>query len=208
LALFFVLVVGGAVGVTSCSRSEVAEIRYETLDGAGALIIDQGVGRRVLDELTAGNAPYESISNPIHDCGSKQFRCLSTAQSVFAVPNETTLSENLRYEAGGAVLRVLRCLHSAPGRACSTALIESECQKVTESGRCEPDPQAGPLSIAQATYFIYSDSRGVMAFGVVPIIRDGAALDEQVYYGIASQCVLKNRLGLLKAKIETAPPSE
>jgi len=193
--------------LTACSAPAGEDIRYETLDGAGALVFDDGVARRLLDESLFGDAPYESLATTLVDCGNAEFTCLSTAQSVFAVPQKKELSQGLRYEVGGAVLRVLKCYDLPAERACSVALIESECQKFTDTGQCQVDPNVTSDSFAQATYFLYNATRGVMAFGVVPINRDSAEMSEQAFLGIVSQCVLKNRLGLLKAKIETSPSS-
>lgn len=195
-----------SIAIVACSDPTSEEIRYETLDGAGALVFKNGSGRRILDELTYGDAPYESLVTTLFDCGNAEFTCLSTAQSVFAVPIGNKLAQGLRYEAGGAVIRVVKCYDLPPARSCSVALIESECQSFTETGQCQPDPEVTPDSFAQATYFLYNANRGVMAFGVVPINRDGADLSEQTYLGIVSQCVLKNRFGLLKARVQTSRP--
>lgn len=135
----------------------------------------------------------EFLSNPAHDCSNTEYLCISFVYRVFSVPRAGLTSRSI-YSAGGASLRVERCLRGT-AKHCQVALVSSDCKMEVPPDRCTAVEEAQTKSNAagQVLYFIYNEDYGVTAYGTAekPVKSAEAGLH------VAAEMVLLGNRGLL-----------
>jgi len=141
------------------------------------------------------------VSDELHNCSDEVHQCLTGSVIVFAVPRAGLASEST-YTAGGAHLKVEKCLREQRGR-CTRALVSSDCRWMAWPDRCS-DTQSettklggGPVKLGRGpvAYFIFDENKGVMSWGSVNVAAEGVEAQTEV----AGQWRLKGSKGLFAA---------
>lgn len=141
----------------------------------------------------------EFTSAPLHDCSDRKYLCVYGTYRVFAVPREGLTAQST-YSAGGAFLRVEKCLRGSAVR-CLQALISSDCRQQVEPDRCVERPSAVDSGSERGRigYFIFDQNIGVTAYGSVT--EPATTLETQM--GVARELLLRSKKGLLANGIPT-----
>jgi hypothetical protein len=128
------------------TKTDLGVFRSNTKDAS--FLVDRGIG-----------------GAPTADCSSRSFLCRQVHNMVFAVPR-APLSATSQYIAAGARFKVDKC-YQYTDKKCSVALVESNCEFLTEAGKCEPysNGRVASANPGPVVYFIFNERYGVVSFG-------------------------------------------
>lgn len=179
------------LGLTSCGigtatvrQSEPIVYRYPHSNGAGVYYRDGRWWSRYQDKALTPQPDPDKDSHPLVNCSTPEYRCLRTAQFVFAVP-VGPIVEGSHFSVAGADIQVAGCL-AGPRDDCTTAIMVSDCR-----------PSEGILGYAdlnginprgcrqnasgELMEFTFSRDRGVIAYDRAPWREEGHEVDVSKY---------------------------
>lgn len=127
-----------------------------------------------LRSLLSGNG--ETLVAPVVDCSTPAVTCVAFRGRVFAVSRG--VEKETANESNGAVVRQVGCAGFEDGR-CIQSIFQSDCALPLQlNGRCsDQDPEH---SEQLSTFYVYSKTQGVTAFGDAAecrFLQDGAYCD-------------------------------